>query len=97
MRRAWAPAFAGVTVECVAAFCVKLRVCAWTPPDAAGGSRDDVGEELVLDDGDLVFQGELLFLEPLDHQLIGAARAFERDDLVVEAAVLGAQARKLLT
>jgi hypothetical protein len=34
---------------------------------------DDVGEELILDAGDLVFKEELLLLESLELECVGAA------------------------
>lgn len=59
-------------------------------------SSDDVGEELVLDDGDLILQRQLLLLQALDQQLVGAAGRLQLDDLVIEGAMLGAQAYQLL-
>ena len=35
---------------------------------------DDVGQELILDAGDLVLQEQLLLFQPLQLELIGAAR-----------------------
>ena len=49
---------------------------------------DDVGQELILDAGDLVLQEQLLLLQPLELELIGAARFLERVDGAVEVAVL---------
>src|SRR4029450_4030139 len=49
---------------------------------------DDVGEELVLDAGDLVLEKELFLLEPLELKRVGAARFLERVDRAVEIPVL---------
>src|SRR5512147_1995507 len=49
---------------------------------------DDVGQELILDAGDLVFQEQLLFLQPLELKLVGTARFLQRVDGAVEIAVL---------
>lgn len=54
-------------------------------------SRDNVGEQLVLNDRNLIFQGELLLLEPFNQQLVGAAGRLERNDFVIKVAMLGAQ------
>jgi len=38
-----------------------------------GPSGDDVGEQLVLDLGDAVLERQLLFLQPLDLQIVARA------------------------
>ena len=58
-------------------------------------SRDDIGRELVLDEGDAVAQLELAFLQALDLQLVGAGRIVQRLDGGIEVAVLLSQARQL--
>jgi len=49
---------------------------------------DDVGQQLVLDAGDLVLEEQLLFLEPLQLELIGAAGFLQRVNGAVEIAML---------
>src|SRR3990170_1730637 len=49
---------------------------------------DDVGEELILDAGDLVLEGELLLFQALKLKRVGAARFLQRIDGAVEVAVL---------
>jgi hypothetical protein len=49
---------------------------------------NNVGQELILDAGDLVLQEQLLLLQTLELKLIGAARFLERIDGTVEVAVL---------
>jgi hypothetical protein len=66
-------------------------------PGRARGSGDDVGKKLVLQRRDLVFEGKLALLQPLDVQLIGRAQFFLRHDLGIEIAVLGPKPRQLLT
>src|SRR3990170_2470519 len=69
------------------------------PPPGGGGGPvanpaqtyrlgDDVGEELVLDAGDLVLEGELLLFQALKLKRVGAARFLQRIDGAVEVAVL---------
>ena len=49
---------------------------------------NDVGQELILDAGDLVLEEQLLLFQPLELKLVGAARFLERVDGAVEIAVL---------
>jgi len=49
---------------------------------------NNVGQELILDAGDLVLEEQLLLFQPLELKLIGAARFLERVDGAVEIAVL---------
>ena len=49
---------------------------------------DDVGQQAVLDLGDLVLQHQLFLLQPLNGQRIGAALGLKRIDRLVEIAVL---------
>jgi len=58
---------------------------------------DDVGEELVLDRGDAIFDRELLLFQALDQELVGGCRAFEQDDFVVELAVLRPELDEFVT
>jgi hypothetical protein len=63
--------------------------------DATASLRDDVGGQLVLDEGDAVAQDQLALLEPLNLKEIGTRRHGERLDGGVEVAMLLLQARKL--
>jgi hypothetical protein len=49
---------------------------------------NNVGQELILDAGDLVFEEQLLLFQPLELKLVGAARFLQRVDGAVEIAVL---------
>src|SRR5437660_8484299 len=57
-------------------------------------SRDDVGGELVLDEGDAVAQEQLALFEPLHLERIGADRVLQRADGGVEVPVLLLQAHE---
>ena len=66
----------------------------WRPlPEAASG--DDVGGDLVFDEGDAVAQQELALLQPLQAQQIRRGRLMQRVDRRVEVAVLLLQPGKL--
>jgi hypothetical protein len=56
---------------------------------------DDIGGELILDEGDAVAQLQLAFLEALHLDHVGAGRVLQRSDRGVEVAMLLLQARKL--
>jgi hypothetical protein len=56
---------------------------------------DDIGGELILDEGDAVAQLQLAFLEALYLDDVGAGRFLQRGDRSVEVAMLLLQARKL--
>ena len=60
-------------------------------------SGDDVGKELVFDCLDLVLERQLSLLQPANQKLIGRTARFERDDLVIELAMLVPQLYELLT
>src|SRR5580704_10608088 len=57
-------------------------------------SRDDVGGELILDEGDAVAQEQLALLEPLNLQRIRPDRVLQRPDGGVEVPVLLLQAHQ---
>jgi hypothetical protein len=52
------------------------------------GSGDDVGGDLVFDEGDAVAQQQLALLQALQPQQIGRRRLMQRIDRRVEVAVL---------
>ena len=54
---------------------------------------DDIGGELILDEGDAVAQLQLAFLEALHLDHVGAGRFLQRGDRGVEVAMLLLQAR----
>jgi hypothetical protein len=65
---------------------------------AAAGSfalRDDVGRQLVFDEGDAVAQLQLALLQPLDLDDVGAGQPLQRRDRGIEVAMLLLQARQL--
>src|SRR5690348_1483235 len=53
-----------------------------------GRSGDDVGCDLVFDEGDAVTQLQLALLQPLQPQQVGGRRLMQRIDRRVEIAVL---------
>src|SRR5215813_2066013 len=57
-------------------------------------SGDDVGRDLVFDEGDAVAQLQLAFLQPLQPQKIGCGRLMQRIDRRVEIAMLLLQPRQ---
>src|ERR1700736_4300350 len=57
-------------------------------------SRDDVGGELVFDEGDAVAQEQLALFEPLHLERVGADRVLQRADGGVEVPVLLLQAHE---
>lgn len=59
-------------------------------------SGNDIGEELIFDGRDLVFQPELALLEALDLQLVGDSGRLEGHDFLVELTMLGAEFGELL-
>jgi hypothetical protein len=58
-------------------------------------SGDDVGRDLVFDEGDAVAQLQLALLQSLQPQQIGGGRLMQRIDRRVEIAVLLLQPRQL--
>ncbi|KWV44441.1 hypothetical protein AS156_24335 [Bradyrhizobium macuxiense] len=62
---------------------------------AIRASRDDVGRDLVFDEGDAIAQLQLPLLQALQHQQIRRGRLMQRVDRGVEVAVLLLQTRKL--
>jgi hypothetical protein len=58
-------------------------------------SRDDVGRDLIFDEGDAIAQVQLALLESLHHQQIRRRRLMQRVDGRVEIAVLLLQSCKL--
>jgi hypothetical protein len=56
-----------------------------------GSSRNDVRGELILDRRYLILQEQLLLLQTLDRELIGIDRQLERNDLIIEQAMLVAE------
>src|SRR5688572_26466806 len=59
-------------------------------------SRNNVGQQLVLDGGDAVLERQLALLQAFDLQLIAEGRRLLRHDLRIQIAVLGPQPRQLL-
>ena len=57
--------------------------------------RDDIGQQLVLDGGDLVLERQLALFQSLYLQLVGKRRNLLRHDLGIEIAVFGSQSRHL--
>jgi len=60
-------------------------------------SSNDVRGQLVLDRRDLVLQEQLLLLQAFDRELINVERQLERDDLIIEQAMLVAELDQQLT
>ena len=58
-------------------------------------SGDDVGRDLIFDEGDTIAQLQLAFLQALQLQEIGAGRQLQRGDRRVEIAMLLLQAQEL--
>ncbi|MGY4318420.1 hypothetical protein ACVWW1_007747 [Bradyrhizobium sp. JR3.5] len=62
---------------------------------AETASGDDVGRDLIFDEGDAVAQLQLPLLQALQHQEIRRRRLMQRVDRGIEVAVLLLQTRKL--
>src|SRR5260370_1328126 len=77
--------------------CTKAAMRAssrWRPKSAE--SRDDIGRELILDEGNAIPQIELALFQPLDLQHVRPRGVLEGQNRGVEVAVLLQQARQLL-
>ena len=66
------------------------------PNDKAQRSGDDVGRDLVFDEGDAVAQLQLAFLQPLQPQQIRRRRLMQRVDRRIEIAMLLLQPGELV-
>src|SRR5215470_19771506 len=73
----------------------RLRVAPTRRPSPDTASGNDIGGDLVFDEGDAVAQQELALLQPLQAQQIRRGRLMQRVDRRVEVAVLLLQPGKL--
>ena len=72
----------------------RFRVCPKRGIPERQNLRNDVGRDLVFDEGDAVAQLQFAFLQPLQPQQIGRGRLMQSVDRRVEVAVLLLQLRE---
>lgn len=69
----------------------EKNVLSWAQRSVGFRLRDDIGQQIVLDHGDLIFQPQFAFFEASDLQLVLRARFRERGDRSVKIAVFRAE------